>query len=66
MNWYVEQFITENRGDLNAREEKCNLRYCEKCARVWSRVEFTAKMIYYSRMDVSYYGHPEKKCKECI
>jgi hypothetical protein len=63
--WWIEQFVVENRDGQNTRRGGCDLRYCEKCERVWSRIPFTSKQVYYSKQDIPYYGHLKKSCKEC-
>lgn len=63
--WWIDQFNTENKEGQNTRKKKCDLRYCDKCKRVWSRIVFTSKQIYYTNKDVPYYGHKEKICREC-
>ena len=65
--WWIDQFISENKDGqlLNSRYELCNLKYCMNCKKVWSRIIFTTKIEYYSRLDVPYYGHKKKVCNNC-
>ena len=67
--WYIQTSNEVNRKPINARRkqtlQKCSLKYCVECKKVWQNDWFSSKKKFIQYEDMPTYGITRKQCEKC-
>ena len=69
MPWYIQTSMEASRRPINARKkqtlQKCSLKYCVECKKVWQNDWFSSKKKFIQYDDLPSYGVPRVQCTKC-
>jgi len=67
--WYIQTSNEVSRKPINVRKkrslQRCALKYCVDCKKVWQNDWFSSKKKFIQYEDMPTYGVKREQCKKC-